>query len=82
MVTLQQLTELLGWSTVINMGILLLAFFAVTSLKGIIIPIHNKLLGMGEADLTRAYFQYLANYKIVVLVFNLTPYVALKIMGQ
>jgi hypothetical protein len=36
---------------------------------------------LSEVDLLRAYFQYMAQYKIVVLVFFLAPYVALKLMG-
>jgi hypothetical protein len=38
------------------------------------------MFGLGEADLSRAYFQYLAHYKIAILVFNLIPYVAVRLI--
>ena len=82
MITLQQLTELLGWASVVNIGFLLLVFITLTAMKGMYITVHKKMFGMSEDDLSRAYFQYMAQYKIVVFVFNLAPYVALKIMGQ
>ena len=29
-----------------------------------------------------AYFRYLATFKVAILVFNLTPYLALRIVGS
>lgn len=79
--TIEQLTEFLGWITVINSGFLLFIFIILTTMKNMIIPIHQKILGMSENDLSKAYFQYIAQYKIAISVFNLAPYIALKIMG-
>ncbi len=39
------------------------------------------MFGLDEKDLNRAYFQYLAQFKILIIVFNVTPYIALKLMG-
>ena len=50
-------------------------------MRGMIVNIHGKLFGLGEAELSRQYFQYLAQYKIAIFVLNLTPYIALKIMA-
>ena len=41
---------------------------------------HGKMFGLSEADLSRQYFQYVANYKIAIVVFNLVPYIALVLM--
>jgi hypothetical protein len=38
------------------------------------------MFGLDDTDLSRAYFQYLAQYKILIFVFNLMPYLALRIM--
>jgi Family of unknown function (DUF6868) len=81
MMTIAELTELLGWGSVINIGFLMLSFFAVTFMRKIAVQIHSNLFGLKEEDLLRAYFQYLAQYKIVVLVFFVVPYLALKIMN-
>ncbi|MGD9417667.1 MAG: DUF6868 family protein [Verrucomicrobiota bacterium JB025] len=41
---------------------------------------HGRMFGMDEAGLAAAYFRYLATFKIVVIVFNLVPWVALQIV--
>ena len=80
--TLQDLTELLGWVSIVNISLLVLAAISLMTIKQKIVPIHAKMFGLSEDDLLRAYFQYLAQFKIVVLVFNVAPYLALKLMGQ
>ncbi len=79
--TMTDLTEFLGWATVINLSFLMVTFLAVTFLRNTILQIHRKLFGLSEEDILRAYFQYMAQFKIVVVVFFLAPYVALKLMG-
>ena len=39
------------------------------------------LFNLDESDISRAYFQYLAQYKIAIIVFNIVPYFALWIMS-
>ena len=82
MESLDSLTRFLGWCSGINLGILIFASLAVTLMHGQLLSIHGKIFGLGEADLSRAYFQYLAQYKIAIFVFNLVPYIALKIVAQ
>ena len=43
--------------------------------------IHGRMFGLDEPSLMRSYFQYLALYKIAILVFNLVPFLALLIVG-
>lgn len=80
--TLPQLTEFIGWMTVLNFGILIVVGLMLIVLKPVVLSVHNKIFGLSETNLTRAYFRYLANYKILIFVFNVVPYVALKIMGH
>ena len=82
MITLSQLTELLGWASVINVGYLLLATLVLMFMRGTISSIHSKMLNIDEKELSSKYFDFLSNYKIVTLVFMVAPYIALKIMGQ
>ena len=81
MMTIAALTELLGWVSVINIVVLLLSTLGVIAIRGTITVIHAKLFGLDEKDLGRAYFQYLAQYKIAIIVLNIVPYIALKIMA-
>ena len=80
MSSMETLRAFLGWCTVINMGLLLLASVFAGPLRGMSTGIHGKMFGLSEADLSRQYFQYVANYKIAIVVFNLVPYIALVLM--
>jgi hypothetical protein len=82
MITLSQLTELLGWASVINIGILIFATIALSTMRKLALTIHSKMFGLPEDELSIIYFKYLANLKTLTTVFFLVPYLSLKIMGQ
>jgi TctA family transporter len=82
MITISQLTELLGWASVINIAYLFLATLILMFMRRTVSSIHSKMLDIDEKELSSMYFNFLGNYKIVTLVFMVAPYVALKIMGQ
>jgi hypothetical protein len=69
-----------GWCTVINIGFLVFASLLLISFKPFVINLHSKMIGVSPAELPTLYFKYLANYKIGVLIFNLVPYITLKLM--
>jgi len=77
----QSIGQFLGWCTVLNLGVLILAALALVVAGKPIKRLHARLFQLSEDDLSRAYFQYLAQYKIAILVFNLIPYLALRIVG-
>lgn len=81
MTTLETIRTFLGWCTLIHIGLLLLTAVALGTLRAPVLAIHGRLSGLGEPELLRAYFQYLAQYKIAVIVFSLVPYLALRIMS-
>ena len=72
--------EFLGWCSVINIGMLLLSTLMLTVMRSWIIKIHANLTGVSEAELPRIYLEFLGNYKMLVVVLNLVPYIALRIM--
>jgi hypothetical protein len=82
MITLSQLTELLGWASIINIAYLLFATIIIAFMKGAISSIHSKMFRVDEKELDSKYFDFLSIYKIVTLVLIVAPYIALKIMGQ
>lgn len=82
MITISQLTELLGWASVINVGYLFLATIILMFMRGTVSSIHSKMFDIDEKELSSKYFDFLSSYKIVTLVFMVAPYIALKIMGQ
>ncbi|MGA1109539.1 MAG: DUF6868 family protein [Pseudomonadales bacterium] len=80
-ITLELLTIFLGWTALINIAVLLFSTVMVLAIRERISKIHARLFGLDQADVGRAYFQYLAQYKIAILVFNIAPYLALRIMA-
>ena len=82
MITISQLTELLGWAAVINIAYLLLATLIIIFMRGTISSIHTKMFDIEKKELSSKYFDFLSSYKIVTLVFIVGPYIALKIMGE
>jgi hypothetical protein len=79
--SLESLTTFFGWCSVISTGVLFLTSAALLLMRGLIAGLHARMFGMTEADVSRAYFQYLAHFKIAVIVFNLVPYIALRMMA-
>jgi len=79
--SLDSITRFLGWCTVINLGMLVFASLVLVAGRDPISRIHAGMFALSESELSRAYFQYLAQYKIAIFVFNLVPYIALKATG-
>ena len=82
MITLSQLTELLGWASVINIAYLLLATIMLVFMRDTVSSIQSKMFGIDKKELNVKYFDFISTYKIVTLVFIVAPYLALKAMGQ
>ncbi len=79
--SIEALTQFLGWCAVINIAFLLLATLFLAFTRTFALNVHTKMFALSEEDVLRAYFQYLAQYKIVALVFSVVPYAALKLMS-
>jgi hypothetical protein len=41
--------------------------------------VHGSWFDLSEDFLNQAYFQFLANYKLLILLFNVVPYFALQL---
>ena len=80
--TLTEIANFLGWCTLLDFGLLILATLALAIAHEPVSKLHGKWFHMEPADLSRAYFGFLANFKILVIVFNLVPYLALRIMAM
>ncbi|MBF0264480.1 MAG: hypothetical protein HQL46_04350 [Gammaproteobacteria bacterium] len=78
---LQVLTTFLGWCTVINIGILMFTTIILILVGEYISTIHSKLFGFEQIKVKEIYFQYLGYYKVAIIIINLTPYLALKLMA-
>ncbi len=79
--SLDVVTTFFGWTTVINFVLLAVSTISVIAMRESISRMHGKMFGLEPVDLSHAYFQYIAQYKIAIIVFSLTPYVTLKLMS-
>jgi hypothetical protein len=77
----EAITAFFGWTTVINFALLFVSSITVVAARESIARLHGSMFGLESADLSRAYFQYIAQYKIAIIIFSLTPYIALKLMA-
>lgn len=81
MIDLATLTTFFGWCTVLSLGMGILGAVSLMLFRDFVKAVHSTLFGVDEGELDALYFQYLGNYKIAVIVFNLIPYLALKILS-
>ena len=81
MISLTQITELLGWASLLNVGFLIFASLLLVTMKSSIASLHSKMFGIPSDELPVIYFNYLANFKTLSLIFIVAPYISLKIMA-
>ena len=79
--SIEVVREFLGWCSVINIGLLFISTIMLIVMRGWIVNFHAKIMGVSEAELPRIYVEFLGSYKTFIIVFNLVPYIALRIMA-
>jgi hypothetical protein len=78
---LAQARELFMWMTLINVAILVLSSVLVMALKDALRRAHSGLFGVREDEVAVVTYGYLGAYRLLVLVFNIVPYVSLQFVG-
>lgn len=78
--TVLDLTTLFGWLTVLHLGFLGLTTLLLLAFREQFAALHANLLGLDQTEVKKGYFSYLANYKLLIFVTALMPYVALKLV--
>lgn len=77
--TPEVLSAFFGWMTVLNFGVLILSTVMILALQDRIAAFHGRIFQMEPAEVRKAYFKYLANYKVLTIVFCMMPWIALKL---
>ena len=78
--SLEQITELFRVMTIINLSLLTVSLVATLLFKGTILNIHKKLFGLEDARINEMIYALFGFYKIIVIVLNVVPYLALLII--
>ncbi len=50
-------------------------------MRDLMTRIHASMFGVSEVDLPSVYFRYMAQYQVGIFIFNLAPYIALKLIA-
>lgn len=82
MMTIEQLTTFFGWAALINIGVLLFTTVCLSLTKVFVISVHSRLFDVKPEHLPALYFNYLAGYKTLTLIFCIVPYLSLKLMAN
>ena len=81
MISIEEIAIFVGWCTVINIGLLLLALIAIAIFHDFVGDIAGKIFGVSSEDAKIVLLQVFQQFRLVVIFFNLVPYIALKIMA-
>ncbi len=71
----------LGWCSIINIGLLVLSAGIVVRFREKLTKMYAKIFGLDEKEVSKIYVSYLEHYEAAILMFNIVPYFALKLMG-
>jgi hypothetical protein len=80
--TVEAIREFLLWCSVINVGLLLLSFAMLVLLRPFVFKMHSGWSGLNEQQFNTAVYGLLGLYKILIIVFNVVPLIAIYITMQ
>lgn len=69
------------WCTILTGGMLIFSSLICIFAQDWIYRIHSKWFNMTREQFTVVLYSFIGLFKIVFIVFNLVPYIALLIMG-
>jgi hypothetical protein len=74
------MTEFFGWMTLINLILFIWTAGMSVYCRGFVQRVHARVFDLSEDAVNKALYNFLAFYKIVFIVLNLAPWLALTIM--
>jgi len=74
------ITELLLWSLAINYAILLVWLGALTWFREPIRRLHRRWFRLSDEIFDAMHYGAMAAYKLLIIVFNLTPLLAIQLL--
>ena len=69
------------WCTILNLIVLIFSSAVCVFGRDLLYPIHNKLFNIPRETINTMCYSFIALYKMLFIVFNLVPYIALLIIG-
>jgi hypothetical protein len=79
--TLELIRNTLGWCAIINMGLLLWWLLFFVNAHDWMYKFHGKWFKISTETFDAIHYAGMAAFKIAIFLFNLVPYLALRIVG-
>lgn len=76
------LQPMLGLAALINFGILLLWFVTYVTATDCLYRLHNRWFQISREQFAMMHYAGMAIFKLMILVFNLGPYLALLLLQE
>jgi len=79
--SIETLRYALLWCAVINYGVMLVWFLFFILARDLIHRLHGQWFRLSREQFDMAHYAGMAIFKLGIILFNLVPYVALRIVG-
>ena len=79
--TIETMRAVLGWCSIINIGLLLWWSLILIFAHDWVYRFHSKWYNIPVEKFDAIHYSGIAFFKILIFVFNLAPYLALRIVG-
>ncbi len=82
MLNIQSLTAFFKWCSIINIGLFAVSVIMILAASDFIYAMHGPWFHLPREAFDVTIYALMGAYKIVILVFNLVPYVALRMIDD
>ena len=78
--TLETIRKVLGWSAIINMGLLLWWVLWMVFAHDWVYQVQSAVIDISMETMDIIHYSGMAFHKLLIIVFNIAPYLALRIV--
>ena len=76
----EKLQEFFFWCMLVNFGIYTFTAIMILVFHDTILKVQRKMFRLDEETVSKSVYMYLANYKLLITVFNVVPWIAILII--
>jgi hypothetical protein len=79
-ITLSDLKEFFMWCSIVNLIFFTLAFFCMWRFRTFLYRVHGTMFNLTPALIDPMIYSFLGVYKLLIIVFNIVPWIAFSIL--
>lgn len=80
--TLEMIRAALGWCAIINMSLLLWWFLFFVLAHDLTYRVHKRWFDVSEHEFHLMHYAGMGLFKVAIVLFNIAPYVALRLVAE